>query len=143
MMSAILSYLNSARMVVRRRRPRKGGNGPRRVGVLPCRPKCEPLEDRTLLSIVSWDGGGGNFDWHNALNWSNDSLPGVSDDVLIGSAFNGITISSASDATIRSVTSEASLQIAGGTFSIAAASFVRNALHNAGTVAVRRGPIWN
>lgn len=43
----------------------------------------ERLEERLLLSAVSWDGGGGNLDWNNALNWSTDQLPGGADDVTI------------------------------------------------------------
>src|SRR5689334_8917826 len=44
------------------------------------------LEDRTLLSAVSWDGEAGDFEWNNPLNWSGDNttLPGVGDDVTIG-----------------------------------------------------------
>ena len=35
----------------------------------------EPLEERALLSVCTWDGGGGNNLWSNAANWSNDTLP--------------------------------------------------------------------
>src|SRR4051794_15992844 len=48
----------------------------------------EVLPDRTLLSTVSWDGGGGDFLWNNSLNWDTDALPGASDDAVIGAAFS-------------------------------------------------------
>lgn len=41
------------------------------------------LEPRVVLAAVSWDGGGGNNLWSNPLNWSNDALPGSTDDVTI------------------------------------------------------------
>src|SRR5437867_2601011 len=54
--------------------------------------RLEHLEDRTLLSTVSWDGGAGTLRWDDAQNWSTDSLPGSSDDAVIGAAFSGLTI---------------------------------------------------
>ena len=32
-------------------------------------------------AIVNWDGGGGDFDWNNPLNWDADALPTSADDV--------------------------------------------------------------
>ncbi len=43
----------------------------------------EGLEARVVLAAVSWDGGGGNGLWSNALNWSGDALPTQADDVTI------------------------------------------------------------
>src|SRR5262245_19599918 len=74
------------------------------------RPKLEQLENR-LAPVVSWDGGAGTLNWKDAPNWSTDSLPGSTDDVVIGSAFAGQTITSGADVTIKSVTSAASLTI--------------------------------
>ncbi len=92
------------------------------------RPKIERLEERRLLATISWDGGGGsNHDWSAAANWFdetnlvNDVRPGPTDDVQIGAAFAGITITHATaNTTIRSLTSAASLQITSGSFSILA-----------------------
>lgn len=36
-----------------------------------------------LRAQVRWDGGGGDSQWMNAANWSNDILPGVEDDILL------------------------------------------------------------
>ncbi len=43
-----------------------------------------PLEQRTLLAMVNWDGGGDGRSWLDPLNWSADALPGRGDDVRIG-----------------------------------------------------------
>ena len=45
--------------------------------------RAELLEARFLLSTVSWDGGGDGVSWNDPRNWSNDSLPTASDDVVI------------------------------------------------------------
>ena len=34
-------------------------------------------------AAVSWDGGGGDSLWTNPLNWSDDNIPGLDDDVTI------------------------------------------------------------
>ena len=52
----------------------------------------ELLEDRLTPALVTWDGGGSDFNWENVLNWSGDVLPGVGDDVVIGDAFAANTI---------------------------------------------------
>src|SRR5262245_5640243 len=90
----------------------------------------EPLEDRLAPAVVSWDGGlsGTGTNWHDKVNWAGDVLPGSSDDVEIGAAFAGVTITSGSDFTINSLTSAASLQITGGTFTVGAASVINNGL---------------
>ena len=53
-----------------------------------CRPRIEWMEPRTLLSAVSWTGGGGDNNWDTAANWSTDSVPGSGDDVTIDIAAN-------------------------------------------------------
>ena len=44
-------------------------------------PSIEPLEQRELLTAVSWDGGGDGSNWTDPLNWSNNLVPGAADDV--------------------------------------------------------------
>ena len=83
----------------------------------------ERLEGRLLLATVAWDGGpvATGTDWNIGANWVGDALPTATDDVQIGAAFAGITITYATaSATIRSLTSEASLQIINGSLSILA-----------------------
>src|SRR2546423_1600480 len=58
-------------------------------------PLVEQLETRRLLAGV-WDGGGGDNNWNTPPNWDDDQLPGSSTNVMIGAAFAGITITSAS-----------------------------------------------
>ncbi len=54
--------------------------------------RIEALEDRTLLATVAWDGGGDGSSWKDPMNWANDELPGLADDVVVGSQFAGDTI---------------------------------------------------
>jgi hypothetical protein len=35
----------------------------------------EPLEERTLLSVFHWTGGGGSGNWGTAANWQEGSAP--------------------------------------------------------------------
>ena len=42
------------------------------------------------ILFVTWDGGGGDFHWENALNWSGDAVPTSVDDVQIATA--GVTV---------------------------------------------------
>src|SRR5262245_13739429 len=50
----------------------------------------EHLEERCLLSTVTWDGGGDGSNWNDPQNWNkpdaviHDVLPGAEDDVVIG-----------------------------------------------------------
>ncbi|MBN2476016.1 MAG: hypothetical protein JXB62_15500 [Pirellulales bacterium] len=50
----------------------------------------EPLEQRTLLSAVAWDGGGDGWRWIDPLNWEvpgeSDRVPAAGDDVVIDMA---------------------------------------------------------
>ncbi len=45
-------------------------------------PWLDRLEDRMLLSTVTWTNPAGG-DWDIAPNWSTDSVPGPADDVII------------------------------------------------------------
>src|SRR4051794_5808177 len=63
----------------------------------------EALERRQLLSTVTWDGGpaGTGFDWNIATNWSTDTVPTASDDVVISSASLGfVSIAAATDVNV-------------------------------------------
>lgn len=90
----------------------------------------EVLEGRLLLAFVRWDGGpsGTGTNWQDSVNWAGDALPASSDDAVIGPAFSGVTITSASGVNVCSLSSQASLQITAGTFSVADASTVAGTL---------------
>src|SRR5688572_13205431 len=71
----------------------------------------EALEDRVVPATptITWDGGGGSFDWNTKANWSPDRVPESTDDVEIGSGFAAATIGSTGNVSIHSLTSQASL----------------------------------
>ena len=104
------------------------------------RPTFELLEVRQMLTAVSWDGGGGNLLWSNALNWSNNQLPTTADDVTIDASgsvtvtydvanattIKSLTLSDSLNATGKSLTITDTLAIAGGkalTMASAASTF--------------------
>jgi len=78
----------------------------------------------------SWDNGAGTGLWRTATNWSNDVLPGASDEVCIGAGFP-VTLSSGTQS-IRSLTAESPLTISAGTLSTAAGSSTTAALSLSG-----------
>ena len=100
---------------------KQNSTGHRTIGKRSCcsRPstrglRLEPLEERQMLAIVSWDGGAGDLLWSSAENWGGDVLPGTGDDVVIDAA-GDVTIVHDSGATeVASLTSEDSIQITGG-----------------------------
>ncbi len=109
-------------------RQRKGRRLPRGF-----HPRFEPLEDRRLLAVL-WDGEAGDNNWNSPLNWSTNSLPGAADDAIIGATFAAQTITHASLTTlIRSLTSEATVAITGGSLTITDDSTINNALNVSGT----------
>ncbi len=80
----------------------------------------EALEDRTLLAIVTWDGGAvpPNFNWNDPANWSGDTLPGTGDDVTIPDLVGTPVITSSGAVAIRSLTSAERIAITGGSLSV-------------------------
>ncbi|HLJ97780.1 MAG TPA: CARDB domain-containing protein, partial [Gemmataceae bacterium] len=90
----------------------------------------ETLEDRTLLSIVSWIGGSG--DWNDTTHWSTGSLPGATDDVQIN--VSGITVTHSAGAgtghTVQSLTTSTfapTFVLSGGTLTVAGSVQIGNA----------------
>jgi hypothetical protein len=71
------------------------------------------MEERTLLSNVSWTGNAHDNNWDTPGNWSTDSGPGPGDDVTIDTSADVVHSDSDSD-TIKSLTSPAPLTIRGG-----------------------------
>jgi Bacterial Ig-like domain (group 3) len=84
------------------------------------RPRLEWMEERTLLSDVSWTGNAHDNNWDTPGNWSTDSLPGMGDDVTINTSADVVHSNNVTD-TIKSLTSTGPLTISGGTLSIASA----------------------
>jgi hypothetical protein len=83
---------------------------------------------------ITWDGGGGDLDWNNQLNWDTDVLPGQGDDVVIPDVSPDITITHSSGTTsINSLISQEAISFAGGNLQIAAASLINSSFAFAGT----------
>ena len=79
----------------------------------------EPLEDRTLPSMVNWIGGSGN--WDNGSNWNSGNVPGKDDIAVINTASAAtITIQASDNIQVLAVTTggEDTLTIAGGSLTL-------------------------
>ncbi len=74
------------------------------------------LEPRHLLAVVHWDGGGGDLQWSNPQNWSNDQLPTADDDVVI--AATGTIVHGVGTTQIRSLDLQTSLNLTAGTITV-------------------------
>src|SRR5947208_906744 len=74
----------------------------------------ETLEDRRLLAVVNWDGGGDGKEWLDRFNWTGDALPGGADDVVIDVVANPTVHYSFGSTTIRSLVSQEAIVIGGG-----------------------------
>ena len=57
-----------------------------RVRSISFRPRPEWMEERTLLSSVSWTGNAHDNNWDTPGNWNTNSLPGSGDDVTINTS---------------------------------------------------------
>jgi hypothetical protein len=93
----------------------------------------ENLEGRKMLAAaIAWDGGGGDFNWHNAANWDVDVVPTTGDAVTINVA-DGVTIHNASGS-IGSLSSNAEISTEAGTLDIAGASNIKALWLNGGSL---------
>ncbi len=91
------------------------------------------MEERTLLSPVTWTGAAGNNDWDTPDNWSTASVPGSMDDVTINIPAD-ITHASNTADSINSLTSDQPLTISSGSISIATASTLGDLTLKGGTL---------
>ncbi len=103
------------------------------------RPWLEILENRVVLSSVSWINPSGG-DWDTASNWSSGQVPTASDDATISIAVsNPITHDQSASDTVNSVTSDDPITLSSGSLSIATTStFSANVTLSGGTLG---GPI--
>src|SRR5262245_25038044 len=72
----------------------------------------EPLEARTLMDAVFWDGGAGTSNWNDAANWNRngvDAVPLNGDDVTINSAANPTVAYTSGTLTLNSLTTNENL----------------------------------
>src|SRR5579884_173749 len=82
----------------------------------------EAMENRTLLSAVTWTGAGDHTNWTDPNNWSTGSVPGPADDVTIDVAGNITVNIPTGTQSIRSVTTSDTIAINGGTLAPSDAS---------------------
>jgi hypothetical protein len=86
----------------------------------------ECLESRLVMASVFWDGGGDGTNWTDARNWSDDTLPGASDEVTIDVATNPTIRLGSGAQSIRSLVSNEALNITGGSLRVAETAQVNN-----------------
>ncbi len=82
------------------------------------------LSTPASAGLVVWDGGGDGSSWDDPLNWSPDAVPGPADDVVIDVPGRITVVHDAGTDAINSLTCMESLQLSGGSLSIAAASSI-------------------
>jgi len=83
------------------------------------RPKLQALEDRFAPATISWTNPlGGN--WGTPSNWDANRVPTASDDVIINQTGISITHSFGIDS-VRSLTSQAAVDISGGSLTLGTA----------------------
>jgi hypothetical protein len=101
------------------------------------RPYLEAIEDRVLLAVVNWIGPGAGGDWDIAANWtSKPNLPGVFDTANIPA---GVTVmhNLGGVDSINMLNCNGALNIATGSLTIAALSFVNQGLTLIGPAVLR------
>ncbi len=95
-------------------------------------PRLEALEQRVVLSLVSWVGGGDGQSWNDPLNWNVRAVPTVNDDVVIDVATNP-TVTTTESISIQSLISNETLKILSGTFKVTAGTSRINAALTVGS----------
>jgi len=100
--------------------------------------KVEPLEQRALLAVVAWDGGGDGISWTDPSNWDTGYVPMGGDDVVIPDLDGDITVSlsTAGTRTINSLDCKETLVVSGG-----GSLNVSGTTSNSGTLAVQSGTV--
>ena len=88
----------------------------------------DSLESRTLLSNVSWTGKGDGTSWTDASNWSDDAVPGPSDNVTISKSGNPTIAITSGTQSVNSISSTDPISISGGSLSVAANSTMSGGL---------------
>ena len=101
----------------------------------------ESLEDRLLLAAVSWDGGAGTLNWGDAANWSANTLPVAADDVSIDIAGTN-TVTSTGSVSIKSLTSNETVSVTAGSFTLGGNSAGTGTIQVAGGTVNFAGTNW-
>ena len=86
----------------------------------------------SVNATISWDGGGDGNSWGDRLNWSDDTLPGPSDDVVIDVAGDVMVTISGGGVSIHSLQSTETIVLNGDGLTMTAASSVNQLQWNGG-----------
>jgi RHS repeat-associated protein len=78
----------------------------------------ERLEERVVLSTVSWDGGGGDNLWSNPDNWSGNQLPGAGDEVTIAADGDITILHDVGASEVSSLSIEENLEVRNSTLNV-------------------------
>ncbi len=153
-MTTIFDSLRSRHLHTRSRQTRRDGRRPGRKAVLEFQPGRDviALEDRTMLSSVSWINPAGG-DWNTGSNWNTGSVPGASDDVTIDLS-PGITVTHSQDdadsVNTLTLAGADTLSLSNGSLSIESASTIDGPLNltggtleGAGTLTVTGALTWS
>ncbi len=76
--------------------------------------KIEPLEERALLSVCTWDGGGSDNNWSTAANWANDVAPVTNDSLVFSGSTRTATTNDYANTSFNSITLNSSNFTLGG-----------------------------
>ncbi|MFO0880614.1 MAG: RHS repeat-associated core domain-containing protein [Gemmataceae bacterium] len=96
------------------RSPGKSAKMQQRRTMRQSQPSLEHLEDRTTPALLFWDGEGADHLWNTASNWSTNTLPTSSDDVVIDVP-GQVTVTLTSGAvSVRALISQENLTLDGG-----------------------------
>lgn len=108
---------------------RRGKNKYFAVPTIPhFRPQVEQLESRRLLATIQWIGSGDGINWDDSRNWSSNSLPGSSDDVVISVAGSPNVTHRTGSTQIKSLVTDELLTLAGGTLNVSGTITLSNVL---------------
>src|SRR6516162_3599219 len=97
----------------------------RRFAMARVRPRLEVLEDRTLLSVITWTNPSGG-DWDTPGNWDLNRKPAASDDVVINTVGITVTHNSNVDDMARSLISQAAISLSAGSLAFTANSQIND-----------------
>src|SRR5271166_2972517 len=133
-------FLGGNRSRSRAHRSRSARKRATRRQIFALRPRCETMEDRTLLATMLW-ASAVNGDWDVASNWVNSGnssdhhVPTSTDDAVINQAGITITHNQSTSYSVNSISipsNASALSISSGTLSIAATSNLAGGLNLSG-----------
>jgi len=102
------------------------------------------LAGTSFSATVTWSGGGDGTSWSDAANWTSGTLPGASDDVVIGTVAGSPTVQlngAAGTVQVHSLSTSLPLSISGGVLQVDTAVQASGAIALSGGATIKGG-IW-